>query len=411
MQILKEDNSWKETIAISDIKTKNFQALNVLGNAPAFFVPVRFDVGEDNVLFTYHIGANRCLADAELTMIEKLKFLLGVNRFSPLVDGLLTIDLNPRNIVIDFNHAPMLVHRGIVQTLAPYEVTDEAAFLIQYKSLVVSMFTKKFSYEDLVNGNLSRAKDNQFVKDVVQCGQLDDLLHLLKTHFEKEEHIQKTKLAFVPKQRYSLFLRLTILFGVATVLLGGFLGYAQLVKIPLQKTLLAADEAFIAKDNQEVISTLGNVDVDELPIASKYELAYCYVSAEPFTDEQLNNILNNMSLKSEEAYLDFWIYYGNGDFDKALDIARKLDDVELKIAALGKKIEETQNNKNLSGKEREEELDKLNEELDKYTEELNEAVNPSEEAAAGEGSATTDSTDNTTPEETDAAATNEGEIQ
>ncbi len=399
MQLMREKDGWKAIVSKSEIKTKNFQTLNVLSNEPAFFVPAHFQVTEDEVLFTYEIGVNRSLVDVQLTMIEKLKFLVSINRFSPLVEGLLTVNLNPKNIVVDFNDSPMLVHRGIVEILEPTTATTAEDFFVQYKSLVVSLFSKKFSYEDLVNGNLSRAKDSQFVKDVVLCETKDDLLVLLQTHLEKEEHYQRTKLKYVPKGRYKLFLQLTILLGVAAVILGGFLAYDQLVKIPLQNTLLAADEAFIAKDNQEVISTLENVDVDKLPIASKYELAYCYVSAEPFTDVQLNNILNNMSLNSEEAYLDFWIYYGNGNFDQALDIARKLDDVELKIAALGKKIEETQNNKNLSGKEREEELDKLNKELDKYTEELNQAVNPPAEDGEAVDATTPVDAGSTTPSE------------
>lgn len=36
--------------------------------------------------------------------------------------------------------------------------------------------------------------------------------------------------------------------------------------------------------------------------------------------------MKNISLKSDEKYLLYWMYNGKGDFDKSLDLAKTLDD-------------------------------------------------------------------------------------
>ena len=49
--------------------------------------------------------------------------------------------------------------------------------------------------------------------------------------------------------------------------------------------------------------------------------------------------MKNISLKSDEKYLLYWMYNGKGNFDKSLDLAKTLDDPQLIMYYLVKQIE------------------------------------------------------------------------
>ncbi|MDW8741857.1 type VII secretion protein EssB/YukC [Streptococcus suis] len=80
----------------------------------------------------------------------------------------------------------------------------------------------------------------------------------------------------------------------------------------------------------------------------------------------LTNILNNVTLKSDEQYLDYWIEIGRGNSQEALDLAKRLDDSDLILYALYQQMEQVRENTTLSGEERETTLDELKAEYQKY---------------------------------------------
>src|SRR5699024_2855596 len=72
-----------------------------------------------------------------------------------------------------------------------------------------------------------------------------------------------------------------------------------------------------------------------------------------------------------ESYLLYWIHNGQGDFEQSLDLAKYLDDPQLIMYGLVKKIEQDKNDPDLSGSERDEAVSKSQEELDQYREKYN----------------------------------------
>ena len=83
---------------------------------------------------------------------------------------------------------------------------------------------------------------------------------------------------------------------------------------------------------------LNEEEFESLPIASKYELAFAYITAEKLGEAQKKSIMKNISLKSDEKYLLYWMYNGKGNFDKSLDLAKTLMILSLLCTALLNKL-------------------------------------------------------------------------
>ncbi|GAE94507.1 secretion system component EssB/YukC [Gracilibacillus boraciitolerans JCM 21714] len=173
----------------------------------------------------------------------------------------------------------------------------------------------------------------------------------------------------IPTKRFQLFKRLAIAFIIVSVVLAVPLVYFGLISLPYQHNLLDAHEEYLAANYGEVINSLIDEQAENLPKASKYILAYSYVSTEQISDSDKKIIMNNISLNSDANYLLYWIYNGRGNFESAMDKAKYLDDPVLIMHGLIQQIEQAKNDPDLSGAERDDIVNNLQDELFEYKEE------------------------------------------
>lgn len=171
--------------------------------------------------------------------------------------------------------------------------------------------------------------------------------------------------------------------------------------------MLDADTAFIKVDYSAVISELKNVDVDDLPYTQKYELAYSYIKSLDFSEDKEKVIMNNVTLKTEELYLEYWIEIGRGNADDALDIAKRLDDSDLILYAIAQEMENVRNDDSLSGSDRESQLDDLQSEYDKYWEDRTNALTD----ASGNTDSSSDDSSSSSSTSTSESSDNQGNIR
>ncbi|ENQ3107193.1 type VII secretion protein EssB [Bacillus sp. 491mf] len=362
----------KLKLSKSQTRVKDIRQLELITEKSNFFVPATVEDHEDMFTFEFNVKEQtREWQDVQkLGKNDKLRLLLNVARFQECLQTRKTFFLHPDNIVFDDNYMPYLVYRGIRDIVPPYRL-DDAKFLRQYKCLVVALFSKKYSFDELYSGSLENAKDTAFDRSVVDVSTFDDLVKLLNDQYRREQTTTEKNMQLVPKKRFRLFKRLSISMIVASVVLAVPLGYFSFVKMPYQNKLLEADKNFLATDYDKVISTLKEQDPEKLPDASKYVLASSYVKAEKLTDDQKAAIMKNVSLKSDKSYLLYWIYNGRGDFSKSLDLAKYIDDPQLIMYGLIKQIEQVKNNPKLTGSAREEKVQKYQKELEDYQKKYN----------------------------------------
>ncbi|MFB1052164.1 type VII secretion protein EssB [Paraliobacillus sp. JSM ZJ581] len=367
-------------LAKSQTRVKDANQLRLLTKAPKeVFVPLDIKEEGDAFFFSFHVNPRMKKWDdiKKLHRNEKLRLLCNLTHLNKFITSRMTFFIHPDNILFDDNLMPHIIYRGVRELIPPYEL-GEQAFLNQLKCFSIALLSNTLTFDQLYNGALEQPKDTEFEKQVQNLDNLKSMIDYLDSVYIAEQQKTEKTMELVPTKRFVLFKRLTFIFGVLCVLLAGPLIYFRFVTLPYQESLQNAHEKFLALEFKSLIKTLSNIDAEKLPDATKYTLAYAYVSEEELSDNKKTVILNNINVKSDQEYLLYWIYNGRGDFKEAMDVAKYIDDPQLIMYGLIKQIEQVKKDPELSGSERDDKVDNLQNELQTYREEYN-LINNEEE--------------------------------
>ena len=296
--------------------------------------------------------------DKLITMIdeEKLRHLINIGQlFHALQDSIYTYNLSPNNLVFSRNGNPLFVFRGVKGQVPPYDVVSFDAFTVNFKAMIVSLLDKKTSYEKLIEGQSPFYKGKLFCETIMKAENLDEIISLLEEKYLEEREQNKEKFSRVPNKLVSR-LKLTTLI---TSLIGFFslvgVLYFLLFAMPSQQMISDLRLAFVHQDYSTVVSTVKNTDSKSLSQDDSYMVAYSVIKTEPLTEAQKTE-LSKISTQSNTDYLRYWVLIGQSKIDAAMDIASYLDDPQLLMYGLTKKIDEVQRNPNLTSEQRTEQL-------------------------------------------------------
>ena len=296
--------------------------------------------------------------DKLITMIdeEKLRHLINIGQlFHALQDSIYTYNLSPNNLVFSRNGNPLFVFRGVKGQVPPYDVVSFDAFTVNFKAMIVSLLDKKTSYEKLIEGQSPFYKGKLFCETIMKAETLDEIISLLEEKYLEEREQNKEKFSRVPNKLVSR-LKLTTLI---TSLIGFFslvgVLYFLLFAMPSQQMISDLRLAFVHQDYSTVVSTVKNTDSKSLSQDDSYMVAYSVIKTEPLTEAQKTE-LSKISTQSNTDYLRYWVLIGQSKIDEAMDIASYLDDPQLLMYGLTKKIDEVQRNPNLTSEQRTEQL-------------------------------------------------------
>ena len=296
--------------------------------------------------------------DKLITMIdeEKLRHLINIGQlFHALQDSIYTYNLSPNNLVFSRNGNPLFVFRGVKGQVPPYDVVSLDEFTVNFKAMIVSLLDKKTSYEKLIEGQSPFYKGKLFCETIMKAETLDEIISLLEEKYLEEREQNKEKFSRVPNKLVSR-LKLTTLI---TSLIGFFslvgVLYFLLFAMPSQQMISDLRLAFVQQDYSTVVSTVKNTDSKSLSQDDSYMVAYSVIKTEPLTEAQKTE-LSKISTQSNTDYLRYWVLIGQSKIDEAMDIASYLDDPQLLMYGLTKKIDEVQRNPNLTSEQRTEQL-------------------------------------------------------
>lgn len=296
--------------------------------------------------------------DKLITMIdeEKLRHLINIGQlFHALQDSIYTYNLSPNNLVFSRNGNPLFVFRGVKGQVPPYDVVSLDEFTVNFKAMIVSMLDKKTSYEKLIEGQSPFYKGKLFCETIMKAETLDEIISLLEEKYLEEREQNKEKFSRVPNKlvsRLKLTTLITSLIGFLSLV--GVL-YFLLFAMPSQQMISDLRLAFVHQDYSTVVSTVKNTDSKSLSQDDSYMVAYSVIKTEPLTEAQKTE-LSKISTQSNTDYLRYWVLIGQSKIDEAMDIASYLDDPQLLMYGLTKKIDEVQRNPNLTSEQRTEQL-------------------------------------------------------
>ncbi|WP_147536201.1 type VII secretion protein EssB [Bacillus marasmi] len=368
-QFLVYPDLWQLKLPKSQTHVNDIQHLAMMNVPSELFLPAVIEEEEDLVVFSFLVDQRaKTWEDVrKLNRSDKLRLLCNIARFKKCLTSRITFFLHPDNLVFDDNLMPTLAYRGIRDLVPPFEMNEEK-FLQQYKALIIALFSKKYTFEELYYGSLKNVKESEFEKQIAELEDFDSLFSYLRTSYIKEISEHEKTMQFVPKKRFRLYKGLAFSMIALAVLLAVPLGYLGFVKIPEQSQLLNANHAFLSADYDNVIKELEGHDPKKLTKDSKYILAYSYIQSEKLSKDQKASILKNVHLKSNSNYLLYWIYNGRGDLEQSVDLAKYLDDPNLIMYGLIEQIEQVKKDPKLSGAERDEKMESYMDQYEDYKE-------------------------------------------
>lgn len=396
---IKSATDWQLTLKLSDIASQDYSRLRLLDLKHPSFLKQSLTLDQDSLTFTYELEeAGLSLGQIKQGLVsDKLRLALNVLDLATCLSLPVTLLLHPSNLLITKDLRLKMAYRALPEIMVP-KAQDEADFIKQAKCLIVSLFTDH-SFSQLYTGALEVVELAPFLEELRQLDSLPAMKAQLESLYKDKLTQEKETLTLVKTSRYKLHRYASIWLGVLSLLLLVPLTYLLFVRIPFKERLLEADTAYLKVDYTGVINTLKPIKTSKLPYSQKYELAYAYVKSLNFAKDKEAVILNNVTLKTEELYLDYWIEIGRGNNEVSLDLAKRLNDSDLILYALAQEMAQVRADKSLSGTAREEKLSDLQSNYDKYWKERQDALTDeegkttakAEEAGEQEGPANSDS--------------------
>ncbi|HFU4501712.1 TPA: type VII secretion protein EssB [Streptococcus suis] len=396
----KDEKKWELDVKRSDVATQALSELLLLDLHHPQFLQQEMTVDEDTVHFTYQLEVFGQTFEEmkEKEVSEKLRLSLNVLELKQASKLPITFFVHPSSVFISKDGRAKLAYRAIPEKMVP-QTLDVEDFLRQLKSYILALFTEH-DFMDLYNGALDVVPVPEFLDTIRKAEDMDSLEGILQGYFQDKLEEEKATLTRVSRSKHRLYRYATIWLSALAGLLVLPLIYLVFMHNPFKEKMLDADTAFIKVDYPGVISELERVEVSNLPYTQKYTLAYAYIQGFDLSNEQRSVILNNVTLKSDEQYLDYWIEIGRGNSQEALDLAKRLDDSDLILYALYQQMEQVRENTTLSGEERETTLDELKAEYQKYWDTRTTILNEDGSQVETGTSSTSSSTSSTEPSST-----------
>lgn len=347
-------------------------------------IPCSMEESDDGYTLEFDLDLLTSVAERKDLGLDKFRLLSNCRKLTDLCSRY-EFSLSPDNVYFDSNLIPKVLMRDYG------EVSDED-FLKGYKALIASVLNEQYTFEDYYNGGEDLYKKDKTVNAVNSKETIDEIQSELMARYDEQKAKLDEEYVYINKAKEK---RLRILFPIVCVLLVlSILGLSYLCffKIPLDKKLISADNAFLNGDYIAVQTTLADVDVDQLPYMSKYILAVSYLKSVDLDQDSKQYELAQLTTKTEETRFDFWIHIGRLQYEEAIDDAQRLNsDRHLFYAYVGYK-KYVENNLDLNGEEKENLLSELDGKIEALRNKLVELQAPAEEETA--------ETEETVPEET-----------
>jgi len=373
------------------------------------FLPCSYKEEEEEVTFYYECDGYICSNNLKREEKEnQFQFLINFFRLYDVYTEY-KIMFHPDNIFYDENYIPSIKERDLY---GEGEKPDEESFLFLYKTFVGAVLGREYGVMQLQESGLEILRKELQLKPFIEAKTREELVELLRKEKNRYCENQKNNTVRITKKENRIKSVISIAGSLLLIICVAVLCYLGFFFIPYQKSIIAANEAYIQKDYVACIDSMKEINVENMNINTKYILAFSYAKSESLEKDEIEMLTSKLSINSNEKELEYWIYLGRLEMEKAESLAQSLSDDKLLIYAYLKELNQLQNDTSMEGAEKQSRITKLEEDIqslgDKYapkeedgTTALDEesVTNATEEAVTEEETETTEQ--NTAEEKSD----------
>lgn len=307
----------------------------------------------------------RNAVDQAKTRLDRLSLAQKLVACAGYRDGFRVPVIHPGNVYLN-GGLLRVVHCGLQGMLAPMTF-DETHFFRSLQAMVLHIFRPKIAFEQILDG--APALQDRFSIAVRKTATADELFAYIDAQVKAEQAEVAARKVSVPKRRYSGYRVLGVL-GVTGAVVAGVFAWQTASHSRLQDAVVAAQSRFLANDYGGTMTELEGYPATSLPASAKYVLAVSSINLDDLTGAQKQAILNNISQKSDDVTLNYWVAIGRGEFEQALDYAQNLGDDQLTLLAYTDLYQSTKLNSQMAGGEKQKLLDEYAKAIDDLTAEL-----------------------------------------
>jgi len=295
----------------------------------------------------------------------------------------------PENIVVDESLTPYFLHYGVKESLPPYE-QDEERLLQELRATVAEIVDKKYSFFQYLH-LYQTLELSPIAAKILAASNINELQERIREHLTILEQRAKQEIT-VAKKKWNVtrYTALGLLVALVPALL--FSLYTLVLAQPKQSAFINSQEYFLKNQYSEVINSLLDYEVEDMPNVVQYELAQSYIMVSKdmeLMDNQKDTLQRVITLQTDPQYYDYWIQIGRGNAKEALDIAYSLEDITVILYGLYQYNKEVKADDELKTEEKQQKLKEIQSEIDEYKREWEEEQEKrkAEEAAKKEAEA------------------------
>ena len=343
--------------------TDSFDELKAIYPHPQLMKAEWVRDGEEKKL-KYIKDGYRCLKDIRREDMQvRYAVLLSMVKLEKLRERF-DFDMSPSNLWYDRNNNLIVMER---KELGKIRENDD--FLEVLKAEIGYVLQDKLSYEDFRQGGLSLLKKKKNTSVFYDKQSVKEIEEILKNSYEEIYKLNHEKKTLVDK-RFVNNIK-TIIFSLSAVSLAFILFsvYQFFYIRPFNEAVKAGFEAYTVADYAKCEKAMLKVSVTRMNAYQKYILDESYIRTADLTEEQKKNILSNISVKSDNTLMNYWIYVGRGQAEKAEDCAMKLSDNQLLLYAYMKHKAMVEANNKLTGEKKAAKLKELKSNIEALMEE------------------------------------------
>lgn len=352
----KKDTKIVENIKKSTLGAKEHFDYEKLVYAMPCFLPCTYEEELEEVIFTYDITGMKPASELEQEEKEaQYQFLINFHIMEPLLETY-KISLTEENLYYDENFLPFIKHRDLYNK---GEGKEDGTFLAIYKTFIGGILSKKYDVKTLQESGLELLKQEAAFKEFYEAttiGELADALRRRKNEYQ--QRIRSTTVR-VKKSSHQVKTIVSITASVLFIAAAAYLGYVSVKVMPFKEKVIKAYQGYTANDYVECIDSMKEIQPAHMDTSTKYILAVAYAKSESLKKDEIEDIIEKLSLNSNEKELEYWIRLGRLEAQEAQNLAKALSDDKLLIYAYMKELNYLESSTAIEGEEKESRISQL----------------------------------------------------